>query len=91
MANQLMEETYGAPPRAQAVDPSMQGPADLAAQRMPGFYTGGMPELKMRMEMDEFKARTRAEADIYRKTENLKFAKSKFLVDEAEKAAKRQR
>ena len=91
MANQLMSETYGAPPRAQAVDPSMQGPADLAAERMPGFYTGGMPELTMRMKMDEFKSKDLArQADIYSKTQNLKFAKSKWLVDQASTAAKEQ-
>ena len=89
MANQLMCETYGQPPRAQAVDPSMQGPADLAAQRMPGFYTGGMPELKMRMGMEEFQSKDLARrADIYSKTRNLEFQQDKWRVQQAQTAKK---
>jgi hypothetical protein len=51
VANQLMNEYFPQPKRAQAVDPSLQGAADIAAQKIPGFYQGGKDELSMRMAM----------------------------------------
>ena len=52
LANTAMNSTI---PRAQAVDPSMQGPADAAAAGMPDFYTGGTAELGIRKAMGQFK------------------------------------
>jgi hypothetical protein len=52
MANSLMDEGI---PRAQAVDPSLQGPADAAAASMPGFHQGGMEEMRMRMAMEDIR------------------------------------
>jgi hypothetical protein len=87
LGNQLSAQYFGTPPRAQAVDPSLQGPADLAAQRMPGFYTGGMTEFKMRMGMEENLSQARyRDAMINRMGQNLEFQKSKYLVDQATKA-----
>jgi hypothetical protein len=50
IANRLMDEMV---PRAQAVDPSLQGPADAIAADMPGLGTGGVDELRMRFRMAE--------------------------------------
>jgi hypothetical protein len=60
MANQLMQENsaaLGGPDirRAQAVDSAVQGPADARAASMPGFYRGGMDEMKTRMAMQEMR------------------------------------
>lgn len=54
IANSLMNEEANIP-RAQAVDPAAQGPADAKAAKMPGFHTGGMDEMKLTMAMEDQK------------------------------------
>lgn len=49
-ANSIMNQQASIP-RAQAVNPSLQAGADAAAARMPGFYTGGVDELRFRNAM----------------------------------------
>ena len=95
MANRMMSE-YGmgggtAPPRAGTVNTPWSN--QVAAGR-PDFYpagrgTGGMPELKMRMEMqqqnslDQWRA-----AQLGQKQEDLNFKKSSWLVGQATAANK---
>ena len=75
-ANALMQEyfgpTTGGPQgiqRAQAVDPALQGPADIAAAKLPGYFRGGEAELGKRIELEKMKdviQKGKAE-DIYKK------------------------
>ena len=85
IANQLMSETMGTPPRAQAVDPSMQGPADAAAGRMPGFYSGGTDELAMRMKMIDMK-NEQMRAQAYQ--QQVEETKARHIIGDAENARK---
>lgn len=57
MANSLMNQSV---PRAQAVNPAAQGPADATAAGMPGMFTGGIDELKLRQSMGQFSEGNRA-------------------------------
>jgi len=79
MANSLMNERMPIP-RAQAVDPSMQGPADAAAAGQPGFYRGGMDELKTRMAMGQMKEQQMSVA-----AQRFEYEKDRNITKEAEK------
>ena len=75
MYNTLMQEQYA--PRAQAVNPAMQAPADQIAAAAPspfgpGFLGGGKAEFDMRMKMDELRSQNMARSSLsdYR-TESL--------------------
>ena len=88
MANRLMQEQYGG---GVPQDASFAG-AKLAAEGGGSRqFTGGMPELKMRMAMAEDMSQADyRDAMINRMGQNLKFQKSKWLVGQASAAAKDQ-
>jgi hypothetical protein len=71
MYNALSEQYFGGDTirRAQAVDPGLQQAADTQAQGMPGFYpegafTGGLDELKVRMQLEQMKSQNMARSSL---------------------------
>ena len=80
IANQVMNEAMPVP-RAQAVDPSMQGPADVAAAGLPGFYTGGVDEMNMRMKMSDMRDQ-QMRAQAYR--DQVDMAKAQHYIKDAQ-------